>query len=225
MDNIFFSLNKCFLKKVWRNKFSFDSLFVKSGSFSFVHLIIEKIRSWNIKILYFFSGKVLSGFLSINKLRLKNIFLKVVKDQEVWFEIEKMFDSGIINFSNNSLYNAFDFNKINSFSYLLFNVYLSELDFYIFSIFYKFNKKFLMMNSSLDKYYKNKYLPSKVIFLPVKLNIVLYSYDNEFKYLSLSKFHSIKNNQLFLKLNSYFERKINFVRYIDCVNWFGIGNN
>lgn len=187
------------------------STFVKSNKFFFVHSIMKKIESWNYNLTFFVKGKIVRSFLFINKNRLKNIFSKVLHSGSIWIEVEKMIFVGLLEFSNNNIYQNFSFKTFNSLSYLVFNIYLSELDFYIFSIVYKFSRKFIFINtiSSFNEY-KKKFLYS-VFPLKFSLSILCfiekkYNYD----YFCLSSFFYIKS---FKKL--YYKRKFNYIRYLD----------
>ena len=123
-----------FLRKIWRNDLYLTATFVKFNKFFFVYSILKKIENWNLNISFFVNCKLLKGFVFININRLKNIFLKVLSNKNIWFEIKKMFFVRLIDFSKDYIYHNFDFKGFNSLSYLLFNIYLSELDFYIFSL-------------------------------------------------------------------------------------------
>lgn len=63
--------------------------------------------------------------------RLKNIFLKTIPDYQIWFEIECMVKSGLIDLSSHLFSkNLTAFNYV-YLSLLLFNIYLVEFDVYL----------------------------------------------------------------------------------------------
>nr|YP_010700440.1 putative group II intron reverse transcriptase/maturase mat2 [Phacus arnoldii]WCH63578.1 putative group II intron reverse transcriptase/maturase mat2 [Phacus arnoldii] len=201
-----------FIKKTWSTRFLFGSIFYKSSNSS-IHLILEEIRSWDKNISFFLNARIIKGFSIINKNRLKNIFLKTIKDIKVWKEVDKMLIAGIINFSNNMIYKQHDFRSFNSLSYLLFNVYLSEFDIYVFSLSYYFNFKYLLFKKSLlnrKKYifFSRDLTPLKLTYGRLKFPALNYVLNNQTSGLS-------PNCCLLNYSNVSFQRSINYVRYLD----------
>lgn len=94
--------------------------------------MIKDISNWNTKINFVLNCEVLQGFSYFNLNRLKNIFLKVISDINVWSEIEKMINMNFISLKTNKIHINQANMGLNSLSFLLFNLYMSELDFYIF---------------------------------------------------------------------------------------------
>jgi hypothetical protein len=126
---------------------------------------------------------------------LKNIFRKVLKDEKIWLEIERMFEFGILNISNENIYQNFDVFSFNSLSYFLFNIYLSELDFYVYSLINQFNFKCCFFVNSLPSSNHSFFV------FPIKLK------SNKF----------INSRLNFPKCSVQFESKIYYVRYLDCL--------
>lgn len=204
------NLKYFFIRKIWRNDLYLTSIFVKYNKFFFVHSIIRKIESWNFNISFFLKGKIIKSFINVNKNRLKNIFLKILKSHCIWIEIEKMMFVGLLEFSNN-IYKNLNFKNFNSLSYFVFNVYLSEFDFYVFSVCYKFSKKFIFT----DSFSIFKFEPQSLgCFSPLKFSFKIFNFCFKSKVDSIFfrscfffKFIGFKNL-------CYFQ-KFNYVRYLD----------
>lgn len=122
-----------YFRKIGLTKKVSNSIFLKSFDFSFINFLIQELRFWKFPLQYFLKCTLFHSFFSINKFRLKNIFLRVLNDSNIWYEINKMIDFGLISFFGKDVHKSFCYEDINSLSYFFFNVFLSEFDFYIFS--------------------------------------------------------------------------------------------
>nr|YP_009538638.1 maturase [Phacus pleuronectes]AYQ93658.1 maturase [Phacus pleuronectes] len=200
-----------FLKKVWHRKFPLESTFLKFRNFSSIHLILEKIRNWNTNMVFFLNCRILKGLIRINKNRLKNIFLKVIKDVRLWCEIEKMLSIGIISVSTSCIYRNFDFQIFNSLSYFLFNIFLTEFDFYIFGLSYQFNHCFYLKSLRQNVNFFCERKSFKRNLLPIKLN------SRRFNLCSFTYFFNKDKNFFNFYVNSTFkfQKNLNYVRYLD----------
>lgn len=78
------SWNSLVLNKFWRNKSLIKSKFIKFNNFSSIHNIILVVKNWNANINFFLKARIYRSFSFINKFRLKNIFLKTVRDIKIW---------------------------------------------------------------------------------------------------------------------------------------------
>lgn len=195
------SSNNIFLKKHLCTKFVFQSQLFKSQDFYSLNTILEDINNWKFNISFFINSKIIMGFIKINKNRLRNIFFKILKDQRLWLEIEKMFEAGVINISNESVYSNFDFCSFNSLSYFLFNVYLCEFDFYMNSLINQFNVKHFFFKKDLTLNNKKQKFNDLLLF-PIKLKRVPKN-GNRNLILNSSQF------------NIQFKKNIYYVRYLN----------
>nr|YP_009540959.1 maturase [Discoplastis spathirhyncha]AYQ93474.1 maturase [Discoplastis spathirhyncha] len=199
-----------YLKSNWKTKHLYQSLVFSSFNNSSVHSSLIAIKKWNVNLGFFLSFDLETSFNSINRNRLKNIFLKTVEDYEIWFQIEKMWDVGLIDFSISFL------KDWNFFSKFLFNIYLAEVDFYVTdslslyfdSYFYSCNK-FRM--SSLSKIVSLNFISLKVGKSLIDLHSLKNARNN--RLLCLSQLSQKSNDS---KLNC-FEKKIHFVRYLNSI--------
>lgn len=173
---------------------------------SSIHFSLNLIRNWDPNTRFFFNFVILRSFDSKNKNRLRNIFKKVVNAEKIWVELEKMINLGFINFSQDSIY--IGRNSYNILSIFLFEVYLSEFDYYI---------NYFSFKCNLRKYfYKNKL--SNILnkdHLSIKLENVLNVFST-LKILSIKNLFSLQSYYK-NKLNEYiiFDRFIQWVRFKD----------
>jgi len=105
-----------FIKADRNNKFSF----LKEKMNRSIHSVLNDIRSWDSSISSFLVVKILRLFTLKQKGKFKNIISEFIDDKNLWLEIEKMFDSGYVNMSLNTVYTS-----INFFSYLCFVAYMN----------------------------------------------------------------------------------------------------
>lgn len=135
--NFEFNEYDLFVRKNFFSKFQLFSYSFSRCTFSKVYKSLETINTWSEQLSFLLNCEILQGFVFFNLNRLKNIFLKVISDYRIWKEIDKMFCSNFISFSKNYLYKNKSNINLNCLSLLLFNIYLSELDFYvIFRVFF-----------------------------------------------------------------------------------------
>lgn len=138
-----------------------------------IFLSLNKIKNWNTNISYFLKAEILDSSILINKSRLKTLFLETIKDYLIWNEIDKMITKNCLYFSASSLFPSLNsFCRINLLSYLLFDLYLLELDNYVFELCSFFSYNFLVYK----RYFYEK-LSSNRSFscvLPVKATKELY---------------------------------------------------
>lgn len=124
-----------FLKKVYKNKGTRKvNLFSFLSNFSISNPINTLKKTWSSNVLFLINHRFVNFFDSINKNRLKNIFYRVIPNSKVWNEISSMLDNGILNIRSDYFYSN-DFSPLFDFlSFLLFNIYILEFDFYILNL-------------------------------------------------------------------------------------------
>lgn len=94
-----FNFKNFFLKKLWTSRNRFSSInFSLYGST--IHYPLKMLKVWNNPVRFIFKCKLFPIIQSINRLSLKNVFLKTFDDLDLWFEIEKMIDSNLVGFTN-----------------------------------------------------------------------------------------------------------------------------
>lgn len=168
-------------------------------------------------------GRRLIWFLSqprINKNYLKNVFKKYFKDDFIWQEIAKMFECKILDISTDEMV----YSKANGLgksllSAFLLNLYLRELDDFIYSLIIKCVSKKKVLKCFFDNSNHRVLYPSSVKdFFPLRLEKTLQKYT-DMKYLIFSKYVSFYNNftgnKRFFFRN--FEKSFRFVRYLDFI--------
>ncbi len=206
-------ISKKFLRKFLKMKCNYNN-FKTVNSYPNIHKVIFIIKSWDKNVKFFVVPKILIYFKKINKHILRNIFLSKIKDYQIWNEIEKMIDANVFSISNHYLYN--NLVSLNSLSLFLLNIYLSQLDLYIKSLYHlaNFNKFLCLKPYFLNSFYQRNLCILKN-FIPVKT----YSYIRFFfdlkkirllKQTNLSHFYKKISSQLVF---SVFFRRIYFVRY------------
>nr|AKL78972.1 maturase [Euglena viridis] len=189
--------------------------FFMLGNFS-IHFSISAIRAWNSNLKFLLSFQILRSCDLINKNRLKNIILKTLKDNFIWCEIEKMFASNILDFSNKYIYQGFNNSEFSLFSNFLLNVYLNELDYYILDIMnkYNFNKKLFLNSQTSLKSFKI-YEVTLRQYIPIKLEKKLNSFKN-IKFLNVDKYNNLRSFYSdYLINNILFDKSIEYTRYLD----------
>lgn len=161
------------------------------------NVVFEKLKSWNGSISFFITFSILPFFSETNKNRLKNIFCSIIQDLRVWREITFMFDFNILGFKYNDLYFTSFKSNSNSLSLILFEIYISEFDFYIFN---------------LSRYFFYKYSFYKDLFYCV------FSKRKSKKVLPLflKKFNRLSNNNNLSFSESIFKynRSLDYLRYV-----------
>lgn len=133
------------------------------------------IKSWNRDIDFFINLRVLRSFNLVNKNKLKNIFKKYTKHEFLWKEIEKMFNSGFINISNDLIYESRYYLRDSPLSSFLLNLYMSEFDDFFQSLVSKYS---LRRNFYIHKNDFNRmisfYKDALKRFSPIKLEDNIY---------------------------------------------------
>ena len=153
--NTFAVSNKSgYFKKDWLkppvfNRFSFG--FRPSRS---AHGALHVVKSWPTNLSWFVKFDIVKAFDTVNRNRLKNIFLKYCPDYRIWNEINKLIKAEIVGLKISSCADL-GVSQGSVLSPFLFNVYMTELDNFIESLKVKENKR----NSDLgvDSSVHNKY--------------------------------------------------------------------
>lgn len=190
-----------------------------------IHKTISIIKSWDKKIKFFMSPKLLTSFKKINKNILRNIFLSIIKDNKVWGEIEKMINLNILGISSLHIYNPT--NIANNLSTFLLNLYLSQLDIYIKTLCHSSNfKKFLGFKPYFLKVFYKRNLNVIKSYIPLKISKYLKSFSD------LKKIRILKQTKLDImykknssELNfSFFFKHIYYIRYNENISLGIIGS-
>ena len=93
-----------------------------------INQALTKIKHWNSQnISFFLKYNVTKIFNNINWKRLKNIFNKYVYDNRFWVGILSMLKS-FLAFELQAIFEQKRLTLTNNLSYLLFNIYMHELD-------------------------------------------------------------------------------------------------
>lgn len=207
-----------FIKKVWgtRKIFCFQgSNFQKT--FGSIHSFIKFVKSWDVNVCFFVTGKVICPFSQRNLNHLRNIFIKVFAEEKLWFEIEKMFNLGILNMSQSSIYWGGNISSFSLLSRFLLELYLSELDNYIGGVLLK-TKYFFTLSDKVklkEMFFSNLLLSS----LPIKLekNLKLYSKLSIVNNLRFNHFFSHFISTNFVSGSRVFQRNFYWVRYVNFI--------
>jgi hypothetical protein len=126
-------LSNCFFKLGTIDYFSFFFSSLIQTTFR-----IRFVRNWKYNS-FFFKANILPFFDSINKRKLKNLFVLIFKDLDFWEEIDKMFQAGIISISSDFVYEKKDFFSNSFLSIFLLELYLFDLDLFVFNLYFQFN--------------------------------------------------------------------------------------
>lgn len=175
------------------------------------------MRSWDPGIQFFFSSRLNHSFGLINKNKLKNILLKFVNDIKLWYEIEKMLDSGFINILSDSIYLDKEFISFSPLSRFLLNVYLDELDQNIKVLCYNFNGFSRFSDKKIEKKNVRKYSLVLMKTLPVKLekNLLNIRKLSAFNNLRFNFYKNYFSEITFSPKFKTFSRKIFYCRFLD----------
>nr|YP_009137058.1 maturase [Euglena viridis]AJF21611.1 maturase [Euglena viridis] len=178
-----------------------------------IHFSVSVIRSWNPNLNFILSSQIIKSFDLINKNRLKNIILKTFKDNILWVEIEKMFVSHILDFSRSHIYQGSNNSTFSLLSHFLFNIYLNELDYYVFDLInkYNFNKK--LFSNGIKSLTSFEVLLKQ--YTPIKLEKRLNNFKN-IKVFNIEKYNSFGRfySDSFLN-NILFDKSIEYIRFLD----------
>lgn len=162
---------------------------------------------------FFLTFNLQSSFNSINKYRLKNIFLKLVGDLRLWNEIDKMWSAGLIDFSF-SLVEDEDFFSI-FFCKFLFNFYLAELDLYVTNSLSLYFDSYFYTSSKFSFFSISKLVSNDYVSLKVGKSFV------DLKSLKISRTTKLYSSSFLNKLTptnvTFFEKRIHYVRYLEFV--------
>lgn len=164
------------MKKVSnRENFGKVNLFAFLSNFSVSSPVRILKKTWNSNLSYFVSYQFVNFFDSINKNRLKNIFSRVIIDLRVWREISKMFDNNSLNirsdfFYSNEFLPLFDF-----LSFLLFSIYMLELDIYVFALVSKLCSRKILLKVNYINFLNTRF--NKLNLSPLKFTL-----NNIFKF-------------------------------------------
>ena len=173
---------------------------------------LEKIKNWSRDIEVFLKFEVFKPSIIVNRNILKNIFSKVIKDPFIWKEICKMIETGNVKALNNFSDLACFSNDLNFLSYLLFEVYLSEIDFYILNLCSFFNTNYSLSKEFFySKLYNDR---SKFPLVPLMLDK---SFSRSFN-LFTSEARSNYN------CNFVFDKHIYYARYLNSFLFGFIGS-
>jgi hypothetical protein len=140
---------KDWLKSPVFSRFSFG--FRPSRS---AHGALHLIKSWPTNLSWFIKFDVVKDFDTVNRNRLKNIFLKHCPDHRIWSEINKLMKAEIVGLKIISP-DDLGVSQGSVLSPFLFNVYMTELDNFIESLKVKYNRTNLA--SEMDPSVHNKY--------------------------------------------------------------------
>jgi hypothetical protein len=155
INNISAVFNKSgYFKKDWLkfpvfNRFSFGSRPSRSA-----HGALHVIKSWPTNLSWFVKFDIVKAFDTVNRNRLKNIFLKYCPDHHIWSEINKLMKAEIVNLKISSC-DDLGVSQGSVLSPFLFNVYMNELDNFIESLKTKYKKT--NSASGVDPSVRNKY--------------------------------------------------------------------
>lgn len=120
-----------------KNQFNFPFIF------NFFSLLAVKDRVKSIKALgsvnFYLCFQFSVYFFKLTKKRLKNLFLNFFKDNFFWLEINKLLETNLIGFSQNFIYEKSTCFHTSFLSILLFELYLFDLDFFLFDISVRFS--------------------------------------------------------------------------------------
>lgn len=183
---------------------------------SFLISTLANIKGWDTNLKYFLVGNIYLSFNTINRRRLKNIFLKVVNNINLWNEIEKMINCNLINISDSSIYMKSNFLETSLLASWLLDIYLNEFDLFLKGLIHNFSSKINVysFNKNFSKKFCSDFLPLRLEYSLYEHKILKFFFVNEYHFLNVS----FLNNSLRLQLN--LSRMIYFTRYL---NFFCLG--
>jgi hypothetical protein len=172
---------------------------------------LEIILSWDKGINFFININIIRSYSIINRNRLKNIFLKTFKDNRFWEELDKMFLCDFLNICSSSIYKKNNILGFNVLSFFLLNIYLNELDVYIYDISITYNSRINLVcfENFLLKYSENMCF-FLLKFYPLKFSKFLF-YFKSFNNVRDFNFSSLFD---FIYFSFKFNRSLSYVRYL-----------
>nr|YP_010700262.1 putative group II intron reverse transcriptase/maturase mat2 [Euglena undulata]WCH63461.1 putative group II intron reverse transcriptase/maturase mat2 [Euglena undulata] len=209
-SNLFKSLKNSQLKCFDYNDFNIN----------FAFLSANVIKTWVGDIRYFLKFNLLKSFSTLNKNRMKNIFLKIFNDVFVWEEIEKMFNTNFLSISDDFLYCSRTNLGRSALSVLLFEIYIHQLDMFFFDFIrsFSFRRKIFSFDISNFNRKRDLLFPLKKIlsfFFPVRLGVNISNFINiknivTIKYSRLNEYYL---DNIFIYEN--FDKYVYYTRYLD----------
>jgi hypothetical protein len=118
------------------------------------HSALHLVKSWPTNLSWFVKFDIVKAFDTVNRNRLKNIFLEYCPDHRIWSEINKLMKAEIVGLKTTSS-GDLGISQSSVLSPFLFNVYMTKLDNFIESLKVKYNK--IDSTSGQDSSVKNKY--------------------------------------------------------------------
>lgn len=149
-------------------------------------IIFDNLQHWDNNVSFFIRFSILTNTVDVNLNRLKNIFCSIIEDLRVWREVSLMFDNNVLSFDYNRLYFNYLGNISNSLSLILFEMYMSDFDFYIFNLSRYFYYKYFFYKDLFYHRFLNRSSTSLVPLIVKKFNILsnptLVSFKQSFFY-------------------------------------------
>jgi hypothetical protein len=205
-----------YYKKIWTIPPIFSRFSFGFRSCLSVHRSLQLVKSWPTNLNWFLKFDIVKTFDSINRNRLKNIFLNYCADHRIWNEINKIINAKIISFMSISSCNDLGISQNSVLSPFLFNIYMTILDKFVESLQLKYNNStffsatpFIIQNDykQLMKKFKTKRGLANIIFQTGSPKLVLALFKKE-----KSAFYK-KYSSSFGETTSL--RQIKYIRYAD----------
>lgn len=143
-----------YFKKDWIIPPVFSRFSYGFRPFRSAHGALHVIKSWPINLSWFIKFDIVKAFDTVNRNRLKNIFLKYCHDHRIWNEIDKLMKAEIVDLKTASCEDL-GVSQGSVLSPFLFNIYLTELDNFVETLKVKYNVTDLA--SGWDSFVRNKY--------------------------------------------------------------------
>lgn len=178
---------------------------------------MNNISLWDMNLCFFFSKQIIFDLTYFQMNHLRNLFLKCFKEFKLWFEIQKMFETNLINFSFRKIYWANDISSFSLLSRFLFEFYIAELDTYILDLSLDINSTFDLFVSK--DFNHRQYLELLLTLFPLKLekNLVVYKTVSKLNFQRISNFFIYFKSHSFGLCSNKFARKICWARYVSFI--------